>query len=252
MEIGDLGKLSRRANRATVLYKDAIHPEFECPSISTSEHLLAALLFFADQPLDIHCDVSELPGLDGSALGFRDALSQLTPQRAVEPSWREYPCPLHWEHHWSYGYVRVQPATNFRIRYILDRAPLHQNFLLDDPQVAWNEVLPARSFAFHREWEQALTVGQMLGAGLDSGLLLAESEAEHQALLSRHSDWQGGAFPLLNHRHWRMEDEPVKHKILDVMGDLALAGLALPKLDIEIRNGGHWTNHLLLEKLSLN
>ncbi len=252
MEIGELGKLSRRANRATVLYKEAIHSEFESPFISTPEHLLATLLFFADQPFDIQCDVSELPGLDGSALGFREVLAQLSPQCAVEPRWREYPSDLHWNHHWSYGHVRVQPAANFRIRYILDRAPLHQNFLLDDPQVAWSDILPARSFAYHREWEQALTVGQMLGAGLDSGLLLAESEAEHQALLSRHSDWQGGAFPLLNQLHWRMEDEPAKHKILDVLGDLALAGLALPKLDIEIRNGGHWTNHMLLDKLSLN
>ena len=49
-----------------------------------------------------------------------------------------------------------------------------------------------------------------------------------------------------------MEDEPVKHKILDLLGDLALigpagpgpAGPALPALDIEIRNGGHRTNHL--------
>ena len=46
-----------------------------------------------------------------------------------------------------------------------------------------------------------------------------------------------------------MEQEPVRHKILDLLGDLALIGLALPRLRLEIRNGGHALNHLLLEQL---
>ena len=106
-------------------------------------------------------------------------------------------------------------------------------------------------------------MGLMAGAGADSGLLLAETEAEHASLLRAHPAWRGGPFPLLNQPAWRMEDEPVKHKILDLLGDLALigpgghgghggpgvsdgpesldgpdpAGPALPALNIEIRNG---------------
>jgi UDP-3-O-acyl-N-acetylglucosamine deacetylase len=244
MQIGDLGRLSRRAQRATIL--------FGAGTLGTPEHLLAALLFFSDQPLDIHCNISELPGLDGSALSFREILAQLAPQCASKPMWKEYPCGLHWDHDWGYGHLRVRPAPKFRVRYTLDRLSLRQSFLLEDPIVAWREILPARSFVFYREWEQALSAGLMQGAGLESGLLLAESETEHTTLLADHGDWQGGPFPLLNQTGWRMQDEPVKHKILDLLGDLALAGLALPKLDIEIRNGGHSVHHLLLEKLSLN
>jgi UDP-3-O-acyl-N-acetylglucosamine deacetylase len=46
-----------------------------------------------------------------------------------------------------------------------------------------------------------------------------------------------------------VEQEAVKHKILDLLGDLALLGLKLPRLRLLVRNGGHALNHLLLERL---
>ena len=46
-----------------------------------------------------------------------------------------------------------------------------------------------------------------------------------------------------------MQDELARHKVLDLLGDLALNGLALPKLRLTIRNGGHALNHLLLDRL---
>ena len=216
------------------------------------EHLLAALLFFPDLPLDIHCEGEELPILDGSALPIRDAISSLAAERAAVPAWDEYPCDLAWEHHWAYGHIRVRPAPSLRVRYDLDRPPLRQTYVLDGPESAWREILPARTFLFHREWLESAVPGSGLlaGAQSDSGLLLAESQAEHGDLLAAHPEWLGGPYPLLNQRAWRMENEPVKHKILDLLGDLALLDLRLPGLEIEVRNGGHHVNHLLLEKLS--
>ena len=234
---------------------------------------MASLLFFSGLPLDIRSDTAEIPGLDGSALPYRDALSRLAPERAVRPAWREYPSDLSWEYSWNYGWMRVRPAARFRVRFELDRPPLRQTFVLEDAATAWSQILPARTFAFHREWLQASSQGLMAGAGSDSGLLLAESREEHASLLATfgatrrtsltgttgngHPGWRGGPFPLVNQPTWRMEDEPVKHKILDLLGDLALigpagpgpAGPALPALDIEIRNGGHRTNHLLMDQI---
>jgi hypothetical protein len=89
----------------------------------------------------------------------------------------------------------------------------------------------------------------MAGAGRDSGLLLAGSLAEYRDLLALNPGWEGGPYPLLNHPAWRMPDEPVKHKILDLLGDLALNGLALPRAAIEVRNGGHPAHHRLLARL---
>ncbi|MDB5049912.1 MAG: lpxC [Fibrobacteres bacterium] len=238
----ELGRLPRQARRSTRLGEGE-------SVIATPEHLLAALLFFSTLPLDVECDASELPGLDGSALPYRDALSRLAPGVAASPAWREYPSDLGWEYHWSYGYIRVRPAARFRVLWHLDRPPLRQSFLLEDPATAFREILPARTFAFHREWREASANGLMAGVGEDSGLLLAESEAEYAEVLGLHPRWKGGPYPLLNLPGWRVENELAKHKILDLLGDLALVDLSLPKLDIEIRNGGHHVNHLLVARL---
>ncbi|MEO7424055.1 MAG: UDP-3-O-acyl-N-acetylglucosamine deacetylase [Fibrobacteria bacterium] len=237
-----LGTLARHAERSTRLGAGE-------SSIGTPEHLLAALLFHADLPVDIACDAAELPGLDGSALPFREALAGMDPTAASTPLWREYAADLDWEYHWSYGHIRVRPAAGFRLLWELDRSPLRQSFHLEDPATAYREILPARTFAFHREWRQATAGGLMAGADEDSGLLLAESETEYREVLRGFPGWSGGPFPLLNKLAWRMAEEPVKHKILDLLGDLALAGLALPKAEIEIRNGGHAVNHLLVDRL---
>lgn len=238
----DLAGKTRRARRSTVLGDPGCE-------ILTPEHLLAALLFFPDLPLDVVCDQAEPPNLDGSALPFRDALSRLAPECAAIPSWREYPSDLTWEHHWGYGHMRVRPAGRFRVRYELDRPPLRQAFVLENPGSAWTEILPARTFAFYREWSEATAGGLMAGAGADSGLLLAESEPEYREFPDRHPGLRSGPFPLLNQTTWRMEAEPVKHKILDLLGDLALVRPGLPALDIEIRNGGHRFHHMLVERL---
>ncbi len=242
LEPSQMGGLVRSAHRSTRLGEGA-------SAIGTPEHLLAALLFFPAVPVDLECDAAELPGLDGSALPFREALAAMAPASAAKPAWREYAADLSWEYHWSYGHIRVRPAPHFRVSWSLDRSPLRQVFNLEDPGTAYREILPARTFAFHTEWLQAIGIGMMAGADEDSGLLLAGSETEYRQVLARYPHWRGGPYPLLNQSAWRMDDEPVKHKILDLLGDLALADLALPKLEIEIRNGGHAVNHLLMDRL---
>jgi UDP-3-O-acyl-N-acetylglucosamine deacetylase len=242
LPVAELARMPRTDARSTRLGSGAA-------SIGTPEHLLAALLFFSEPSLDVECDAPELPGLDGSALPYRHALSRLFPSAAASPAWKEYPTDLDWEYHWSYGCLRIRPASRFSVRWELDRGPLRQSFTLADAAAAFREVLPARTFAFHREWREASARGLMAGADEGSGLLLAESEAEHRELMAARPEWRGGPFPLLNQAGWRVEDEPVKHKVLDLLGDLALAGLALPRAEIEIRNGGHGVNHLLLDRL---
>lgn len=242
-----LSGLSRSARRATLLSLPGSAGE---AAIAVPEHLLAALLFFHDAPLEVRADAAELPGLDGSALPFRDALARLFPERAARPEWREYPCDLRWEHTWEGGYIRIRPAERFRARYALDAKGLRQECLLEEARDAWDAILPARTFAFHQDWRAAVEAGLMAGAGRDSGLLLAASPEEFRAVLDRHPEWGGGPYPLLNQADWRVPEEPARHKLLDLLGDLALLGLGLPRAEIEVRNGGHAAHHRLLDRLS--
>lgn len=239
---GDLARLPRQARRATVIGSGG-------GSVHTPEHFLAALLFFAGCPLDAVLEGPELPNLDGSALAFREALADLFPEAAAAPAWREHACGLEWEHAWPEGYVRAAPAARFSVAWTLDRGPLSETCRLESAALAWSGILPARTWIFERERRRGLELGLLRGAGPDSGLLLAESPGEHAAFQEAGSPGPGGPFPLLNQAAWRMEGEPVRHKVLDLLGDLALRNLTLPSLRIEIRNGGHAANHALLEKL---
>ena len=80
-------------------------------------------------------------------------------------------------------------------------------------------------------------------------MLFARSQKEFDSAKVQNSGFKGKTFPLLHPESERVDQEPVKHKILDLLGDLALLDLALPRLRINIRNGGHALNHLLLEQL---
>jgi UDP-3-O-[3-hydroxymyristoyl] N-acetylglucosamine deacetylase/3-hydroxyacyl-[acyl-carrier-protein] dehydratase len=249
----DIAAAGRRAAYSTVL-------EGGTWIIRTPEHLLAALLFFSGCPLDVQWDGPELPIFDGSALVFRGALSRLFPDRAGAPAWIERESDLRWEDEWDGGHLRVRPAERFSAVCILERGPLREKAVLASPGQAWNEVLPARTFLFHGEWERLRgpgsgpdgeggSGGMLRGATAEAGLLLAETPELHARALADHPEWRGGPFPLLNQPAWRMSGEAARHKLLDLLGDLALAGLWLPRIEVEIRNGGHAAHHRLVEKV---
>ena len=240
----DLGLLHRHARHSTIL--EGMGGE----KIRTPEHLLAAALFFADAPLDVSCDVSEPPGLDGSALPFYNLLEHAAPEAVKPPHWREYPSDLKWEYIGPEGSLRATPSETFSVEYEWDKPSQKQSFILRDAATAVREILPARTFIHYREWLMARDAADLLaGADSESGLLLAESREEFDAARRIHPQFQGSEFPLLHPGAFRGEQEPVRHKILDLLGDLALSGLALPKLWLEVRNGGHALNHLLLDEL---
>lgn len=246
--------LRRSAHRATVL------EHASGATVHTPEHLLAAALFFADEPLDVFCDNEEPPGSDGSAQPWFDLFAQLAPGAARAPRCREYDSGLTWNHTGHEGALRSSPAPRFSVTCTVERGSFRETFQLENSADAPAAILPARTFIFWSDWRTLSGRTDLLaGAGAESGLLLAESPQEfdsaHLALgLSKGTapEPEGNTFPLLHPRTFRMEAETARHKILDLLGDLALHGLALPKLHLEIHNGGHALNHLLLDQLQRN
>ncbi len=266
----DLAVFPRAARRATVL----THPRSGA-TIRTPEHLLAAALFFAAAPLDIHCDSEEIPGLDGSAAPWFDLLAAACGEhpeagaprpapprsgasRDASPSHSsvscgEYACDLLWSHEGPEGTLHAEPAPRFSVRYTLARGEVRETFTLTRSEDAPAQVLPARTFIFWRDWE-ALTgehgaPALLEGADENSGLLLATSREEFARARPRMPHGSPAGFPLLHPHAFRLPDEAVRHKVLDLMGDLALNGLALPRLRLTVTGGGHALNHLLLDAL---
>lgn len=216
----------------------------------TPEHLLAALLFFRESSLTVHLESEETPLLDGSAQPFRDALAELFPSASQAPAWEEYPSRLRWSDAWEGGWLRAEPASRFQVRTTVSRGEVEETYVLENPAQAFAEVLPARTFIFWEDWVQAREKGWLQGADAGSGLLLAESRDEfNRVRQGGEGSFSNAGFPHLNGDRSRGPFECARHKVLDLLGDLAVLGLRLPALSIEVRNGGHTAHHRLITAL---
>jgi len=187
-------------NYATGLAQDAA-------SVGTVEHLLAALVGLGIDNVSVELNQAEVPIMDGSAASFvylvhEAGIKSLTAPRRFLKVTR--PIAL------SRGDKRiaVYPSDHFKVTYSISfDHPLlrHQSRtqrVTEDSFI--EEIAPARTFGFLNEVEQLRKKGLALGGSLDNAIVLGETGVLNNAL--------------------RFEDEFVRHKILDVIGDLALIG----------------------------
>ncbi len=178
-------------------------------SVRTVEHLLAALITMGVDDARIEVDGPELPLLDGSALPWVEAIAQVglvptTPEKPSAPS----PLPLPISVYEGDAFVSALPSDELRFSYGIDFpepaignqwhswSPSHSSFAID--------IAPARTFGLARQIEQLQAAGLIKGGSLDNALVCSET---------------GWINPPL-----RFANEPVRHKILDLVGDLSLLG----------------------------
>ncbi len=257
LNLGPLGHIpldllaffSRSAKHCTVLSKDD-------HEVALVEHLFAALLPFTQYPIDVTLQGNELPGLDGSAGIYFDSLCALSQSEIQDSNWQKYASELKQEEFWQNGYLKVTPAENFSVHYIVARGDFQQSAQWSDAEKLskemYREILQARTFMFYADFKRVRQEHSLLqGLENDSGLLIAESIQEF--MLARQDlpslSQIEANYPLVHPQNWRMPMETAKHKILDLLGDLAIFAFRLPRLKIEVKNGGHFQHQLLLEKL---
>lgn len=175
--------------------------------VHTVEHLLSAAYALGVTNLRIELDGSELPFIDGSALPFAELLMEagLKNQPAeVEVLGANEPIAFRHNH----AEIVLMPATDFRVTFFFSS----ENPLLRTQSASFvithesyiREVAPARTFAFFHEIEALRRQGLIRGGSLASAVVI-------------------GRKAILNNE-LRFPDEPVRHKILDFIGDLALLG----------------------------
>src|SRR5215831_6621514 len=181
------------------------------PLCSTAEHLLAALRGLSVDNVVVEIDGPEVPIMDGSAAPFVDAIDQagLT-DRALPP--------------YSHGF-RVEAEIEFDHPLIR-----HQALALDiEAETFRREIAGARTFGFMKDVAKLWSAGYALGASFENTLVVSEQR-------------------VLNPDGLRFADEFVRHKVLDAIGDLALAGQPLLAAYKTVR-GGHKLNHAVLSAL---
>ena len=174
--------------------------------ISTTEHLLSALIGTGIDNVIAEIDNLELPILDGSALPYVEAFREAGIK--VQRRRRQYIRILKKvEVREGDKFIGVYPGDGYGIDYAIDfPTPIgKQQFTVDLASGAYGtEIAAARTFGFREDEQKLRNMGLIRGA------------SESNAIILTHEKVQNG--PL------RYEDEFVRHKVLDLIGDLALAG----------------------------
>jgi UDP-3-O-[3-hydroxymyristoyl] N-acetylglucosamine deacetylase len=203
------------------------------PLVSTSEHVLAALRGMGVDNATIEVDGPEVPIMDGSAAAFVAAIDQagIVTQSAAR-RFIQVLKPVQVAIGDSFGELRPH-AGGFRVEVEIDFTnPVigQQSYLLDlSPERFRREICRARTFGCMNDVAGLWSAGFALGASFENTVVFDEER-------------------LLNTEGLRYADECARHKVLDVVGDLALAGLPLLGAYHSVR-GGHKVNHAVLKAL---
>ncbi len=213
-------------NRSTTIKQDDAH-------ISTVEHALSALIGLAIDNVLIEVDGAEMPILDGSAKPFADALekAQIVPQN-IEREYFTITEPLSFKDEISGAEYIALPSDTFSLTVLVDfNSPtLGQQFASFEAQNPYlEEIAPARTFVFVHELEQLLAQNLIKGGDLDNAIVIADRPytTEELADLAQKLGKNNVSVAkegVLNNTALRFSNEMARHKLLDVMGDLALVG----------------------------
>jgi len=199
-------------------------------SVSTVEHLMAALACLGISNCIVEIDGDELPIMDGSAAPFVFLL-QCAGIKEQEAEQKVIKIDDGVEISDGDSWARIEPHSGFAVDVTIDyKHPYFasgvQRLSLDSSVHSFDrEVCRARTYVFQRDLAQILADGKARGGSLENALLIGERG-------------------LLNSGGFRYQDELVRHKILDAIGDLQLLGYPL-QAKITAYKPGHRLNHKL-------
>ncbi|MEZ2347699.1 UDP-3-O-acyl-N-acetylglucosamine deacetylase [Terriglobus sp. RCC_193] len=178
--------------------------------ISTTEHLLSAFIGCGVDNVIVEIDNLEVPILDGSALPYVEAFERVGIQQQRRR--REYlrilkPVEVTEKSKDGLKFIGVYPGKGYQIDYSIDfPAPIGTSRFLGDLQTgAYADLIaPARTFGFREDEPMLRNMGLIRGADDTCAIIIGEKKVQNGPL--------------------RFPDEFVRHKVLDLIGDLALAG----------------------------
>jgi UDP-3-O-[3-hydroxymyristoyl] N-acetylglucosamine deacetylase len=199
------------------------------PLVSTAEHVLAALAGLGVDNAVVEIDGPEAPIMDGSAAPFVAAIDSVGLKTLDRP--RRYIKvlkPVRVAKGDAYGELGPNPR-GFRVEAEIEFEHAligRQALAIDVKPETFRDIARARTFGFLRDVASLWNAGYALGASLENTLVVSDNR-------------------ILNPEGTRFPDEFVRHKVLDAVGDLALAGAPLLGTYHSVR-GGHKLNHAVL------
>lgn len=201
--------------------------------VATVEHLMAAVLGVGLDNLVIEVEGNEVPILDGSAAVFVEAIDRIGIEtQAVKRRFIRVLRDVRIENGASWAEFRPHTGTRFEVEIDFESPAIgRQQFAIDlNGESFRNEVARARTFGFLKDVERLWAAGYALGSSLENSVVIGHDNR------------------VINMGGLRYPDEFVRHKTLDAMGDLALAGARFIGCFRSYR-GGHRLNAAALRRL---
>jgi UDP-3-O-[3-hydroxymyristoyl] N-acetylglucosamine deacetylase/3-hydroxyacyl-[acyl-carrier-protein] dehydratase len=188
--------------------------------VNTVEHVLSALNGCGVDNVLVEMDASEPPILDGSAKHFVNLIQQAEPvEQDAEREYFVLEEPISVTRGGSS--IIALPHDGFRVTCTStdDRGIHTQHLSLDiDPETYVAQVAPARTFTIYEDIEELLKLGKIKGGSLDSAIVIKGDK-------------------ILSKEPLRFKEEFVRHKILDIVGDIVLVGMPIKAHFIAVRPG---------------
>lgn len=201
--------------------------------IATVEHLMATLFGLGIDNVVIEIDGREAPILDGSAMAFVEAIDQAgIDTLPVKRRYIRVVKPVRIENGASWAEFRPYDGTRFEIEIDFESPAIGRQLFASDmnADIFRRDIARARTFGFMKDVERLWAAGYALGSSLENSLVIGDDNR------------------VINMGGLRYPNEFVRHKTMDAMGDLALAGARFIGCFRSYR-GGHRLNAAALRRL---
>jgi UDP-3-O-[3-hydroxymyristoyl] N-acetylglucosamine deacetylase len=204
--------------------------------VGTVEHVMAALFGLGIDNVAIEVDGNEMPILDGSAARFVEAFDQAGIEtQEVKRRYIRVLKPVRIENGASWAEFQPYNGTRFEVEIDFESPAIgRQSFASDiNASIFRRDIARARTFGFMKDVERLWAAGYALGSSLENSVVIGDDSR------------------VINMEGLRYRNEFVRHKLLDAMGDLALAGARFIGRFRSYR-GGHRLNAASLRRLLMD
>jgi UDP-3-O-[3-hydroxymyristoyl] N-acetylglucosamine deacetylase / 3-hydroxyacyl-[acyl-carrier-protein] dehydratase len=225
--------------------------------VSTIEHLMASLVGMGVDNALVEIDGEEVPILDGSAEPFVEALEKVGTEK-------QNAAKVYYSIEQNITFVddekKVEmvalPYHQYRINTLIDfNSPVlgTQHAALKNISDFKKEIAPCRTFCFFHELEWLISNNLIKGGDINNAIVVVDKEVTPQQVekiskVFHKRDVQISSEGILNNLELRFPNEPARHKLLDVVGDLALVGMPF-KAHIIANRPGHSSNVQFAKKI---
>ena len=237
--------------RGTVLEKNGV-------TIQTCEHVLAALVGLEIDNVNIELNASEPPIMDGSSKYFVEALESAG-KVDLDHFREEYVVKnvISYKDEKSGSEITIIPSDRYEVTTMVDFGTKilgTQNATLNNLEDFKNEISNSRTFSFLHEIEMLLNEGLIKGGDLNNAIVyvdkeLSKSTMEKLKIAFNKNNIKVKSNGILDNLTLHYPNEAARHKLLDVIGDLALAGVRL-RGKVIANKPGHYVNTKFAKKLS--